>query len=143
MELTFSILDALDVRTQLVDRLHPLLLLLTVKHDPTSRLQVRDACLERHRADRDAGVHRVGREIEPSYRSGVGSSALLLEVGDELDCSDLGRSRDSSSGEDGSECVESIVPNEFSLSFYQWRGDRRRTESDLVVRVQKLEKLNA
>jgi hypothetical protein len=106
-ELTFRFFQALDVGAQLVNRLDILILFHTIKHDPTSRLQVRHTTLERHRPNRDTRVHRVAREIEMTDRTGVRAPAFLLQIRDELDCSDLGRARDGTGGEDGSERVES------------------------------------
>lgn len=75
---TFCLLDAPHVRSELVDRLDILFKLVTVKHDPSPGLQRSDAVLEDHGPDRDARVHRVGREIKVADRARVGAAALAL-----------------------------------------------------------------
>ena len=108
-ERTLRLLEALDVRAELVDRLDVLLVLLAVKNDASTRLEVRRAVLERHRADRDAGVHRVGGKVKVADCAGVRASTLLLEVRDELDRTNFRSPRDGAGGEDGAERVEAGV----------------------------------
>lgn len=42
-------------------------------------------------------------------RAGVGSSAFLFQVGDELDGADFGGTGDGTGGEDGAEGVKSVA----------------------------------
>ena len=101
-------LNAAKVSRQLVHGLHPLLCLLTVKHNTTTRLQVSNLILDQHGADGNAGIHLSfaqeggNRGVtltalhtddivgEPTGSASVDAALFLLQVVDKLHGTNLG-----------------------------------------------------
>lgn len=76
--LTFCSLQSPDVPFQFVDGLHVLVVLHTIKDDPSAGLQVDLSFFEHHCSDGNTSVHVLAREVKAADCTGVDSSAFLL-----------------------------------------------------------------
>jgi len=120
--LTLCFFNALDIGSKLVDGFDIFIFLNTVENDSSTclsviehkrysrltGLKIDDTILVRHCPDGYAGVQFVSVKVKSTDSSSVDASPFLLKTTNKLDRLDFWSARNSTSGEDGTESVESV-----------------------------------